>query len=155
MKANVFLGVGVLGVVATVCGTALAATSVYSGVACHNYYGTDTRDIEYYSHGVVNTNPNVGAKKVICPVTKNANDRSGLTVRVNVDSPKPNSIKCTLRSHDWNGALLGLKSINSQIKGKETLTLRVPTSTARSSFSVLCDLPSQNAAEIYSVEALN
>jgi hypothetical protein len=136
----------------------LAAPTVYSGTSCHNYEGYDANTIAFYSYGVVNLgkNPKYPSSKVICPVTKRGSDYNGLQVRINLDSPGPKRVKCTLYSYNWaDEEPLATQSGYSRTNGKESILLKVANSTPRSHFSVLCDLPYKDSAAIYSIEAFN
>lgn len=162
MKSITALGVGLASVVASVFagGNALAASAVYGGSVCHNYFGSDAKYIGFFSHGVINeapksADPKKDTKKVVCPVAKHLNDYKGITARINIDSQGANTVTCTLYSRNWDGSSLGSKVIKNKGRGKESLTLRVPSSTPRSYFAAVCDLPSDEAAEIYSIEVLN
>jgi hypothetical protein len=162
MKSITALGIGLASAVVSVFASSnvLAAATVYGGSVCHNYLGSDAKDIGFFSHGVVNdapksADPKKNTKKVICPVAKQINDYKGITTRVNIDSQGANTVTCTLYSRNWNGSSLGSKIVKNRGRGKESLTLQVPTSTLRSYFAIVCDLPSQEDAEIYSIEVLN
>ncbi|SJM92825.1 exported hypothetical protein [Crenothrix polyspora] len=163
MKSITAFGFVLAGVVASVfvSGHALAAipnSSVSSvingGATCHNYEGKDVGTFEFYGHGVTNGSPSL-SKKVICPVTKRSSNFNGLTVRVNMDSPAANTVSCTLYAYNWNGTSLGSKAVKNKKSGKESLTIRVPSSTTRTYFSLVCSLPSKERSEIYSIESLD
>lgn len=151
MKLIKLLGYSVATAIFCASGNAVAA--VYGGATCHNYEGRDAGTFEFYGHGITNGSPTL-SKKVICPVTKQASDFKGFTVRVNLDSPAANTVACTLYAYNANGAGLGSQVVKNKKKGKESLTIRVP-STPRSYFSLVCNLPSKERSEIFSIEPLN
>lgn len=155
MKIIKVLGYGLTSVAATLMsGNAFAAAStVYAGSVCHNYVSQDASEFEFYGHGI--TNSSTITKKVICPVAKRINDMNGIGVKVNIDAKSPNTISCTLFSYNINGNKLGYATASNKAKGKETLTMRTPASTTRSHSSVLCSLPGNEDAEIYSIEVFN
>ncbi|WP_394751850.1 hypothetical protein [Crenothrix sp.] len=136
------------------CASGSAAAAIYGGATCHNYEGRDAGTFEFYGHGITNGSPSL-SKQVICPVTKQARDYKGLSVRVNLDSPGAKTVACTLYGYNANGVGIGFKAVKNQKKGKESLTIRVPSSTPRSYFSLVCSLPSKERSEIYSIESLN
>lgn len=163
MKSITAFGFVLAGVVASVLvsGHALAASTVYGGSVCHYYYGQDASNIEFYSHGVVNTtndknNPkNNIPKEVICPIAKRTNDYKGITAKINLRASRPDSITCTLYSYDYDRKFLGSKAVKNKISGEQSLTIKVPSSTTRSYFSTVCLLPPKEGGEIYSIEVLN
>ncbi|SJM91762.1 hypothetical protein [Crenothrix polyspora] len=158
MKVTTVLGMGLAGVMASVFmgGNALAASTVVGGAACHYYDGNDVSNIEYLSYGVLNTSTIANnVKKVVCPVTKQSSNFGGLTVKVNLDSNGPRTVSCTLYGYDVTGKAMGLNTVSNRTSGKESLMLKLPTSTPRSYFSVVCKLPSNEASVLYSVESLN
>ncbi len=155
MKSITALGIGLASVVVSVFASSnvLAAATVYGGSSCHNLEGKDAGNVEFYEHGATNAS-NISSK-LICPLVKHTNDFNGLTVRVNFDSRGANTVTCTLYSRNWNGSSLGSKTVKNKRSGKESLTIRVPTSTTRSYFSLICNLPPKEVSEIFSVEVLN
>lgn len=153
MKLITALGIGLTSCL-LMSSYAMAASNVFGGSVCHAYDGADTQDIIYYSHGIVNAGTS-HTVSVICPIAKRTNDYNGITARINIDSNGANTVSCTLYSRGANGGALGSKSVRNNDSGKETLTLRVPTSTPTSYFAAVCKLPANEVAEIYSLEVLN
>jgi hypothetical protein len=133
---------------------AMAASTVYQGSICHNYYGKDATQIEYYySYGVSNSSSSAD-KKIICPITKRVNDGNSLSVRVNLEAPA-NTITCTLYSYNSNGKKLGFQTVRNRVSGIQSIALQTPFTTTRSHSSLFCNLPPNSTGSIYSIEVLS
>jgi hypothetical protein len=155
MKIIAVMGLALTGVVSMLnAGNVLAASNIMGGAACHHLEARNIGDIEYYQRGITNLRASTGAY-VICPIAKNTADYKGVSVRINMDSAGANTVSCTLYSRNPNGSALSSKAARNISHGKESLLIRVASSTPRSYFSLICKLPGNEAAELFSVETLN
>lgn len=134
-------------------GNVFAAFTIIGGASCHHLIARKVGDIEYYLHGLTNAGNSVTS--VICPIEKKANDYKGVKVRINLDSKGPKTVTCTLYSRNPNGTPIVSKTVQNAGTGKEALLVSVASSTPRSYFSLICDLPGKEVSEIFSVETLN
>ena len=131
-----------------------AASTIIGGASCHHLEAQKVGDIEYYQHGLTNASK-VSSSSVICPIEKKAYDYKGVKVRINLDSKGPNTVACTLYSRNPNGTPISSKTVKNIGSGKEALLVSVASSTPRSYFSLICNLPGNEVSEIFSVETLN
>jgi hypothetical protein len=122
------------------------ARTIMNGAACHYYNAGEANDIDYYVDGVRSLAAN--DRYIICPLTVSHASSKGYVV-INTDAAQP--IDCSLHSYSENNQLLGSSSITIPAGVNSAKTATVPTS-AHSTASVLCDMPSGGYNKLVSIE---